>query len=68
MARDQRFWVEVLLVGAAMMAMAEQLRVADPGIDNRIEAILMAPLLCQSRGRPILAESAPMRKIRTPVG
>ena len=24
----------------------------------------MAPLLCQSRGRPILAERAPMRKIR----
>jgi hypothetical protein len=35
-------WVEVLLVGAAMMAMAEQLRVSHPGIDNTIEAILMA--------------------------
>src|SRR5215831_7337476 len=34
-------WVEVLLVGAAMMAMAEQLRVSHPGIDNTIEAILM---------------------------
>jgi hypothetical protein len=35
-------WVEILLVGAAMMAMAEQLRVSHPGIDNTIEAILMA--------------------------
>lgn len=34
-------WVEVLMVGAAMMAMAEQLRVSHPGIDNTIEAILM---------------------------
>ena len=37
-------WVEVLLVGAAMMAMAEQLRVSHPGIDNTIEAILMAAI------------------------
>jgi hypothetical protein len=35
-------WVEVLMVGAAMMAMAEQLKVSHPGIDNTIEAILMA--------------------------
>jgi hypothetical protein len=34
-------WVEVLLVGAAMMAMAEQLRVSYPGVDNTIEAIFM---------------------------
>jgi hypothetical protein len=34
-------WVEVLMVGAAMMAMAEQLRVSYPGVDNTIEAILM---------------------------
>src|SRR5215831_16540873 len=34
-------WVEVLMVGAAMMAMAEQLRVSHPGIDNTVEAILM---------------------------
>jgi hypothetical protein len=34
-------WVEVLLVVAAMMAMAEQLRVSHPGVDNTIEAILM---------------------------
>jgi hypothetical protein len=38
----QLSWVEVLMVGAAMMAMAEQLRVSHPGIDNTIEAILMA--------------------------
>jgi hypothetical protein len=37
-------WVEILLVGAAMMAMAEQLRVSHPGIDNTIEAILMAAI------------------------
>jgi hypothetical protein len=37
----QLTWVEVLLVGAAMVAMAEQLRVSHPGIDNTIEAILM---------------------------
>ena len=35
-------WVEVLMVGAAMMAMAEQQKVSPPGIDNTIEAILMA--------------------------
>ena len=35
-------WVEVLLVGAAIVAMAEQLRVSHPGIDNTVEAILMA--------------------------
>jgi hypothetical protein len=37
-------WVEVLMLGAAMMAMAEQLRVSHPGIDNTIEAILMAAI------------------------
>jgi hypothetical protein len=37
-------WVEVVMVGAAMMAMAEQLRVSHPGIDNTIEAILMAAI------------------------
>jgi hypothetical protein len=37
-------WVEVLMVGAAMMAVAEQLRVSHPGIDNTIEAILMAAI------------------------
>jgi hypothetical protein len=34
-------WVEILMVGAAMMAIFEQLRVSHPGIDNTIEAILM---------------------------
>jgi hypothetical protein len=38
----QLSWVEVLMVGAALTAMAEQLRVSHPGIDNTIEAILMA--------------------------
>src|SRR5262245_65244857 len=38
----QLTWVEVLFVGAAIVAMAEQLRVSHPGIDNTIEAILMA--------------------------
>jgi hypothetical protein len=37
-------WVEVLMVGAAMMAMAEQLRVSTPGVDNTIEAILMGAI------------------------
>jgi hypothetical protein len=37
-------WVEVLLVGAAMMAMAEQLRVSHPGVDNTIEAIFMGAI------------------------
>lgn len=37
-------WVEVLMVGAAMVAMAEQLRVSHPGIDNTVEAILMAAM------------------------
>ena len=37
-------WVEVLMVGAAMMAMAEQLRVSHPGVDNTIEALLMGAI------------------------
>jgi hypothetical protein len=37
-------WVEILMVGAAMMAMAEQLRVSTPGVDNTIEAILMGAI------------------------
>jgi hypothetical protein len=37
-------WVEVLMVAAAMMAMAEQLKVSYPGIDNTIEGILMGAL------------------------
>lgn len=37
-------WVEVLMVGAAMMAMVEQLRVSAPGVDNTIEALLMGAM------------------------
>jgi hypothetical protein len=37
-------WVEVLMVAAAMMAIAEQLKVSHPGIDNTIEAIFMAAI------------------------
>ena len=37
-------WVEILMVGAAMMAMAEQLRVSHPGVDNTIEAIFMGAI------------------------
>ena len=40
----QLSWVEVLMVGAAMVAMAEQLRVSHPGIDNTVEAILMVAI------------------------
>jgi hypothetical protein len=32
------------MVGAAMMAMAEQLRVSTPGVDNTIEALLMGAI------------------------
>src|SRR6516165_2069985 len=35
-------WVEVLMIGAAMMVMAELLRVSTPGVDNTIEALLIA--------------------------
>jgi hypothetical protein len=34
-------WVEVLLVAAAIMAMAEQIKVAKPGINNTTEVLLM---------------------------
>jgi hypothetical protein len=34
-------WVEVLLVAAAIMAMAEQIKVATPGINNTTEVLLM---------------------------
>ena len=40
----QLSWVEVLMVGAAIVAMAEQLRVSHPGIDNTVEAILMVAI------------------------
>jgi hypothetical protein len=41
-------WVDVLLVGAAMIATAEQLRVSAPGVDNTWEALWV--LLCVERG------------------
>src|SRR5262245_1935025 len=34
-------WVEVLLVAAAIMAMAEQIKVATPGVNNTTEVLLM---------------------------
>ena len=34
-------WVEVLMVAAAIMAMAEQIKVARPGINNTTEILLM---------------------------
>jgi hypothetical protein len=37
-------WVELLLVAAAMVALAEQLRVSHPGIDNTVEALMMAAM------------------------
>jgi hypothetical protein len=37
-------WIEVLLAVAALVALAEQLRVSHPGIDNTFEAIMMAAM------------------------
>src|SRR6267154_1229861 len=34
-------WVDVLLLAAALMAMAEQIKVATPGINNTNEVLLM---------------------------
>lgn len=34
-------WVEVLLLAASIMAMAEQIKVAKPGINNTFEVLLM---------------------------
>jgi hypothetical protein len=47
-------WVEVLMVGAAMMAMAEQLRVSHPGIDldGRHDGCSRARSRARGRGRP----------------
>ena len=39
--RYQLAWVEVLLVAAAIMAMAEQIKVAIPGVNNTTEVLLM---------------------------
>src|SRR5205085_10149085 len=40
-ARYQLAWVEVLLVAAAIMAMAEQIKVATPGVNNTTEVLFM---------------------------
>jgi hypothetical protein len=37
-------WVEVLLVAAAIMAMAEQIKVANPGVNNTTEVLLMGAI------------------------
>jgi len=37
-------WVEVLLVAAAIVAMAEQIKVAKPGINNTTEVLLMGAI------------------------
>jgi hypothetical protein len=37
-------WVEVLLVAAALVGMGEQMKVSHPGMDNTMEAIVMAAL------------------------
>jgi len=37
----QLSWVEVLITAAAIMAMAEQIKVAKPGINNTTEILLM---------------------------
>src|SRR5262245_965235 len=40
----QLAWVEVLLVAAAIMAMAEQIKVATPGINNTTEVLFMGAI------------------------
>jgi len=37
-------WVEVLLVAAAIMAMAEQIKVATPGVNNTAEVLFMGAI------------------------
>lgn len=37
-------WVEVLLLAAAIMAMAEQIKVAKPGLNNTTEVLLMGAI------------------------
>jgi hypothetical protein len=37
-------WVEVLLVAAAIVAMAEQVKVAKPGVNNTTEVLLMGAI------------------------
>jgi hypothetical protein len=37
-------WAEILLVAAAIMAMAEQIKVANPGVNNTTEVLLMGAI------------------------
>jgi len=37
-------WVEVLLVTAAIIAMAEQIKVSEPGVNNIVEVLLMGAI------------------------
>ena len=37
-------WVEILLLGAAIVAMAEQVKVASPGVNNTTEVLLMGAI------------------------
>jgi hypothetical protein len=37
-------WVEILLLGAAIVAMAEQVKVAKPGVNNTTEVLLMGAI------------------------
>ena len=37
-------WVEVLLLAAAIMAMAEQIKVATPGVNNTTEVLFMGAI------------------------
>jgi hypothetical protein len=37
-------WVEVLLLAAAIMAMAEQIKVASPGVNNTTEVLFMGAI------------------------
>ena len=37
-------WVEILLVAAAIMAMAEQIKVATPGVNNTTEVLFMGAI------------------------
>jgi len=37
-------WVEVLLVAAAIVAMAEQIKVSEPGVNNIYEVLLMGAI------------------------
>jgi len=38
------YWVEILLLGAAIVAMAEQVKVASPGVNNTTEVLLMGAM------------------------